>query len=84
MSNFWLEYEYYHDEDCNGASLAVADDCSCLECEKESWRPVCSIPADPCGRPVTFSNYCWLQKFNCEVPQYRKINFSYPLVARFS
>lgn len=69
----FLEYEYYHDKSCNGAASAKADDCSCLECEKEVFAPVCGLPKDPCGRPVTFSNKCWLQKFNCEVPDYGEI-----------
>ncbi|XP_037026739.1 uncharacterized protein LOC119067732 [Bradysia coprophila] len=67
------EYVYYHDETCN-----VLDDptpsekeCECLDCTDEPWKPVCAYPAQPKeAQPVTFSNSCWMKKFNCEVPDY--------------
>lgn len=74
-NHLFLEFEYYHDKKCNDLEPVKSDDCTSLKCDKEDFDPVCAILNGSCARPVTLSNYCWVEKFNCEVPNRRKINF---------
>lgn len=75
---YFLEYEYYHDEDCNEATVAVTDDPN-IKCD-ENLPLVCGLPKDPCGRLTTFTSYCDLQKHNCNHSDHGKtISFLLPI-----